>query len=150
MLKAIKKFFDTQLLPEQKTNNEHSIQLATTALFIEMMLQDGKEQSQEKTSIMKAIQSCFPISNNEVDDLYLLAEQELKQSTDYYQFTQLINSHFSQKEKIKIIENLWHIAYSDSHLDALEEHMVRKIAELIHVPHTQFIRTKLEAKKALH
>ncbi len=150
MLQKIKQFFDSNLsLAQEKVSEAHQLQLATTALFIEMILQDGQAHSNEKEAAIKAIRIHFNISTQELNKLFLLAEEELKFSTDYYQFTQLINNHFSQTQKIQIIENLWTIAYADSHLDDMEEHMVRKIAELIHVPHMQFIKTKLKAQKPL-
>lgn len=146
MLNKIKQFFHNNLSAPPEKGNEHHLQLATTALFIEMMLQDDKEYDNEKEAVKKSIQIHFNISTDEFNELFLLAEEELKHATDYYQFTRLINKNFSQSQKIKIIENLWTIAYADSHLDDMEEHMVRKIAELIHVPHMQFIKTKLKAK----
>ncbi len=146
MLQKIKNFFDNNLSLVQENDSEHQLQLATIALYLEMMLQDGQIHGDEKEATIKAINIHFNISAQEFDELFLLAKEELKQSTDYYQFTQLINSNFSQIQKIKIIENLWTIAYADSYLDDMEEHMVRKIAELIHVPHMQFIKAKLKAQ----
>ena len=146
MLQKIKQFFDNNLSITPEKESDHQLQLATTALFIEMMLQDGKAHNDEKKAVQKAIKIHFNISTDELNELFLLAEEELKHATDYYQFTQLINKNFSQIQKIKIIENLWTIAYADSQLDDMEEHMVRKIAELIHVPHMQFIKTKIKVK----
>lgn len=142
MLLKIKQFFQNNLAEAQEQNTDHQLQLATTALFIEMMLQDGKEHDEEQEAVKKSINSCFNISTDELNELFLLAKEELRHSTDYYQFTQLINQNFTQAQKVQIIENLWTIAYADSRLDDLEEHMVRKIAELIHVPHLQFIKAK--------
>ena len=149
MLQKIKQFFDNNLSVPQKKDSKHQLQLATTALFIEMMIQDGEKHHKEKEAVKKAIQMHFNISTHELDELFLLAENELKHATDYYQFTQLINKNFSQTQKIKIIENLWTIAYADSHLDDMEEHMVRKIADLIHVPHMQFIKAKHKVQNGI-
>ncbi len=146
MLQKIINFFDNNLSLVQENDSEHQLQLATIALYLEMMLQDGQIHDDEKEATIKAINIHFNISAQEFDELFLLAKEELKQSTDYYQFTQLINNNFSQTQKIIIIENLWAIAYADSYLDDMEEHMVRKIAELIHVPHMQFIKAKLKAQ----
>lgn len=142
MLQKIKQFFDNNLSATDQNESQHQLRLATTALFIEMMVQDGKTQKAEKEAVTKAINTHFNISAQELDELFILAEDELKHATDYYQFTQLINKRFSQTQKRQIIENLWTIAYADSHLDAMEEHMLRKIAGLIHVPHMQFIKAK--------
>ncbi|MCK5662704.1 MAG: TerB family tellurite resistance protein [Thiotrichaceae bacterium] len=142
MLQKIKQFFDNNLSTAEQNESQQQLQLATSALFIEMMLQDGKTQKIEKQAVVIAINTHFNISAQQLDELFMLAEDEIKHATDYYQFTQLINKSFSQTQKIQIIENLWTIAYADAHLDDMEEHMVRKIAELIHVPHMQFIKAK--------
>jgi len=149
MLNKILQFFDNNIAAVSDANHEQSLQLATAALFVEMIQQDGKVVAEEKRAVKTSLKQCFNLSELNTDELFNLAEAELNQSTDYYQFTQLINKYFDQPSKLKIVENLWRIAYSDNHLDELEEHMVRKIAELIHVPHRHFIQTKLKAQKQL-
>ena len=44
-----------------------------------------------------------------------------------------------------MVELLWRVAYADGDLDKYEEHLVRRIADLIHVPHSVFIRMKHKA-----
>jgi len=149
MLDTIKQFFESKISVQQVNDEEQQLKLATAALFIEMIQQDGQVLDEEKIAAKKAIKTCFTISDSETEALFQLAEQELGDSIDYYQFTQLITQYYSQVQKIKIVENLWTIAYSDNHLDELEEHMVRRIADLIHVPHRHFIQTKLRVEKQL-
>ena len=142
MLRAIKNYFDTHLSESKNEDIEHQLQLATAALLIEMMQQDEHEHENEKRTIRAALQEKFSLTEDETDSLYLLANQEVVEATDYYQFTNLIARNFSQEQKIKIIEYLWAIAYADNELDAYEEHMVRRIADLIYVSHKDFIQTK--------
>ncbi len=149
MLRKIQQFYINNISVKQESNDEQQLQLVTAALFIEMMLSDGSVSTEEKMSVKKAVNNCFNLPDHEIDLLLKLAQEELEHSTDYYQFTQLINKNFNQSEKIKVIENLWNIAYSDSELDDLEEHMVRKISELLYVPHTQFIKAKLKIQSQI-
>jgi len=143
MLENIKSFFEKNFLPsETQQTNDHQLKLATASLFIEMMFQDHKVNDAEKQTVQKVLQEKFNLSEMETKELYALAEQEVKQATDYHQFTHLIAKHFDQPQKIKVIEYLWMIAYSDYHLDKYEEHMVRRIADLIHVSHKDFIQAK--------
>jgi len=62
--------------------------------------------------------------------------------TDYFQFTSLINKECSLEQKVRLIESLWKIAFIDGALDMNEEYLVRKIADLLHVPHIDFIMAK--------
>ena len=77
------------------------------------------------------------------------ARRETDKATSLYPFTGLINQHFSPEQKAQVVEALWRVAYADGTLDKYEEHLVRKVAELIHVSHSTFIRTKLKAKQRL-
>ena len=74
----------------------------------------------------------------------------MTQATDYHQFTSLIAKNFDQAQKIKVIEYLWMIAYSDYQLDKHEEHMVRRIADLIYVPHKEFLQAKHRVQRQLN
>jgi len=143
MLENIKSFFEKNFLSsETQQTNDHQLKLATASLFIEMMFQDHKVNDAEKQTVQKVLQEKFNLSEMDTKELYVLAEQEVKQATDYHQFTHLIAKYFDQSQKIKVIEYLWMIAYSDYHLDKYEEHMVRRIADLIHVSHKDFIQAK--------
>ena len=149
MLKTIKKYFENHLSAEAEVNLDHQLKLATAALLIEMMQQDQHEHENEQRAIRTALQSRFSLTDDETDDLYLLAQQEVADATDYFQFTNLIARNFSQAQKIKVIEYLWTIAYADQHLDAYEEHMVRRIADLIYVSHKDFMQTKHKVQQRI-
>jgi len=142
MLKAIKLFFEEQLSVTSEHDLEHSLRLATAALMIEMMLDDGEVHDAEMNVLIEKLQQTFGLNIEETTELYNLAREEVKQAVDYHQFTSLIAKNFSQAQKIQVIENLWAIAYADNELDQYEELMVRRIADLIYVSHSDFIKAK--------
>lgn len=145
MLNAIFNFFEQNISQQSEaTDNEYQLRLATAALLVEMMNQDEQILETEKQAVRNILKDQFSLNEQETLELCRLAEEELQDATDYYQFTKLIAEHFSQPQKIQIIELLWRVAYADNHLNAYEEHMVRRIADLIYVPHQDFIRVKLK------
>lgn len=148
MLNGIKAFFEEHILAsdEQAGDKDHALRLATTALLIEMMRMDDHFDQAEQDVLMKQIKSRFKLSDLETTQLIDLASAELKNSTDYFQFTSLINQHFQYEDKLHIIESLWEVAYADNSLDIDEEYLVRKISELIYVTHQDFIAAKLRAR----
>ena len=152
MVFSIKKFFEKHIQPTSgKTDevSEHSIQVATAALLIEMMKADGKVSEDERKAVMQTIQSKFNLTDEETKSLKELAKEKAKKATDYYEFTSLIHKSLSYEQKVEIIEHLWEIAFTDKHIDKHEEYMVRKIADLIYVEHKDFIEAKLRVKKKL-
>ncbi|MBI4699010.1 MAG: TerB family tellurite resistance protein [Nitrospirae bacterium] len=127
----------------------HSIQIATAALFIEMMQSDAEVKEAEWTAIRKALKLHFSLSKEEMNALISLAEGKIWRASGYFEFTSLMNKELTYEKKVEVIEYLWEIAFADSNVDRYEEHMVRKIAHLIHVSHEDFIGAKLRAKNKL-
>ncbi len=148
MLTTIREFFERHLAPGQQSEGEkeHALKLATAALLMEMTRMDHEVLDAERQRVELAVRGKFGLSEEEGRALVELAEQELDSATDYHQFTSLINRHFTPEQKQRMIELLWEVAYADGELDTYEEHLVRKIAELLYVPHHAFIAAKLKSK----
>ncbi|MBD3671377.1 MAG: TerB family tellurite resistance protein [Gammaproteobacteria bacterium] len=142
MLNSIKQFFEQNIAPDSQQDLEHSLRLATAALMVEMMNQDHKVQDEEEQAVRQLLQNKFGLDAKETGELFELASAEAVKATDYYQFTSLIKDHFNPDQKRRVVEQLWAVAYADGDLDPHEEHMVRRIAELLYVPHNDFIRAK--------
>jgi uncharacterized tellurite resistance protein B-like protein len=146
MFNQIKLFFEQHLALSEPDISEGQLQVATAALFLEMMLIDDKIDPKEQQLIFSLVQQNFSLTAEQAGALVALAEQHRKQATDYFQFTSLINKAYSLEQKVRLVESLWKIAFIDGVLDMNEEHLVRKIAELLYVPHTDFIRVKNQLK----
>lgn len=151
MLKRIQSFFNQQINAENQggAHDEHALQLATAALLFEVTRADFEVLDVERQAVESSIQKVFELSARETRELAELAEREVEDAVSLYQFTGLINRHFSAEEKVRIVEMLWRVVFADGHMASHEEAMVRKIAELIHVPHRAFIRTRHEVEKSL-
>jgi uncharacterized tellurite resistance protein B-like protein len=150
MISAIKNFFEKNIKSPSGGSDAvqaHALQVATAALLIEMMRADTQISEEEKITITNTIRSKFGLTEEETGSLLQLAEKEIWEASGYFQFTSLINRGLSYSEKVQVIEHLWEIAFIDGILDKHEEHMVRKIAGLIHVSHKDFIEAKLKVKR---
>lgn len=148
MLQRIRDFFEANVRgPEAAGGGDdgHAVRLATAALLIEVARQDEEITPEELETISAAIRRKFQLSAGETDELMELAEAELRGSTDYYQFTSLIKERFSPAQKERVIEHLWEVAFADGRVDRYEEHLVRRVAELLYVPHAAFIAAKHRA-----
>ena len=143
MINQIKLFFEQHLaLSAPSETSEEKLQLATVALFLEMMHMDDRVEVKEQNIILSLINQNCSLTTEQSTSLLKLAEQQRTQATDYYQFTSLINKEYSQEQKVRLIESLWKIAFIDGILDIQEEYLVRKIADLLYVPHSAFIMAK--------
>jgi len=149
VLKAIRDYFDRNIGTEgAPTTERHSIELATAALLVEVVRSDAGIAPNEQQAVLRAVRERFGLSDEEAQTLFRLAEDEVRTANDYYQFTSLINRHFDQQRKQHVIELMWQVAYADSELAAHENHVLRRIAELLHVTHGDYIAAKMRARDA--
>ena len=147
MLKAIQQFFNQSLDTRECESGGHQqrLHLAAAALLIEIMEIEQCSEQQEQ-QLIKVLHQLFGIETGQLITLVDLARREIKDSSDLYQFTRLINDHYSYQEKCRLIHALWQVAFMDQKLDKYEEYTIRKIADLIYVSHSDFIKGKLLAR----
>ena len=149
MLRAIREFFEQHIgqaaAPAQEA---HRLQLATAALLVEVVRSDGGIAPAEREALLAAIGARFALAPEEAATLIDLAEQETRLANDTFQFTSLINRSFSPSQKLSLVELMWQVAYADATLGAHEQHVLRKLAELLHVPHGDYIAAKMRARDA--
>ena len=147
MLKAIRDFFEQQVgQAAEPAPQAHRLQLATAALLIEVVRLDGGIAPAEREAMLAAVGGKFSLAPQQAAALVELAEQESRLANDTFQFTSLINRSFTPEEKLRVIELMWQVAYADASLTAHEQHVLRRIAELLHVPHGDYIAAKMRAR----
>ena len=150
MLRSLHQFFEERISPllgaRGEADAEQRVRLATAALFIEMMRADFEVTAEERRKLEDLVRETLALDENEARELLATAEREVESSVELFQFTRLIDEAFTPEQKAKVVERLWRIAYADDNVDRLEEHLVRKIANLLHVPHRDYIAAKLAAK----
>lgn len=153
MLASIKRFFDANLAAAGQARSaveqEHAYRLATAALLIEMTRADYDVKTVEREAVTHAVQRVFGLDAAETAELVALAEQEADEATSLYEFTRLINDNFEPQQKEHIVELMWQVALADGEIDKYEDHLVRKVADLIHLPHLTFIRAKHTAMEKM-
>ncbi len=151
MLRSIKTFFDKKIKPPRgvttKKATEDSLRLSSAALLIEAMRADDNVSDEELHAMRAGLGKKFGTNAEETEALIRLAEEAAASAVSLYGFTSLINKGFEYDEKKEIIELLWEVVYADNILEKHEEHLVRRIADLLHVSHKDFIETKLSVKR---
>ena len=137
MSEKIKSYFE-QKVTSDSLNEQQSIEMATAALLIEMIHMDDDVSDTERNAVFQTLKNQFNLDENHTKELVELAESELKQTTDYRHFTNLINQHFKIDDKLEMIKLLWRIAYSDNQLHRDEAYFVQKISNLLEVSQEDF------------
>lgn len=154
MFKTIQQFFDQRIQGELAKGGsqdvQHALQLATAALLIEMSRADYHVSEEEEETLTSLLEAQFGLAATESRELIELATLEVRQAASLYQFTDLIDRHFTLEQKRSVLEMLWRLAYADRHKDKYEEYLVRKVADLIHLSHRDFIQTRLKVEAEIN
>lgn len=146
MLKAIKSLLNPQTDNEAVFANEVKSQpmLAVAALMVEVMAADHDQDEVEIEALKRLLKKQFQLSDSAAESLFQDALQAHHNATDYFAFTRQLNEQYSMAEKVRLIESLWQMAAADDDIQAVEQHVIRRVAGLLHVSHSDFIAGKLK------
>ncbi len=125
---------------------DKALHLATAVLLVEVMRADQTHPEAEQQAVIRALQERFDLPPACVADLMALAHETARTANDFHAFTSQLNDRFTQPQKVMLVESLWQVAYADAHPDAHENHVISKVAGLLHVTHGEYIAAKLRAK----
>ncbi|WED20550.1 TerB family tellurite resistance protein [Vibrio sp. JC009] len=135
-----KQFLDGNDLSESNLTNPN---LAIAALLCEVAAADYQVEEQEYNAKLALIQHLTEISKEEAESLLTEAQKKVKESASLYDFTSHLRE-LSQEQRYNLVKAMWEVANADGHIDPMEDSVIRKVAELLYVDHSEFIRAKLE------
>jgi uncharacterized tellurite resistance protein B-like protein len=132
MFEAISRLFTR---PEEPFD-AHDPKLSVAALLIHLAAVDGEIIDAERQALRGALIDHYDLGETQVDQLIAEATRRDSDAVDFYHFTSAISS-LPDEEKIEIIRMMWQVVFADHRNHELEDNMVWRIAELIHVPARQ-------------
>lgn len=130
---------------EVGTTREQARNLAVAALLVEVLRADYAVDGAERRQVLASIRGTLGLDEAQCAELLAEAEHTVDRAHDLHQFTSEINQALSYEEKLQLVEQMWRVAAADETVHKYEEHIIRRIADLLHVPHREFIAAKLRA-----
>ena len=147
MIDAISQFFRDRLQVQKNSDSaEDAARLAAAALLFEAAMSDYDLGEEERTTIQQLVREQFDLDDTDASVLATLAQQQVRESVGLHGFTSLINQHWSEKDRLNLVEQMWRVVYADGRLDDHELHLMRKIQRLLHIPQKDFVSAKLRHK----
>jgi uncharacterized tellurite resistance protein B-like protein len=114
-------------------DERHDPAFALAALLIETAHSDDRVTEREQRIIERVLARRFPLQPFETARLVQAAGAGRVRATDLYNFTRIVVQHFSEEERIGVIEMLWEVAYSDGEVTGDEDTLIRRVAGLLYV-----------------
>jgi uncharacterized tellurite resistance protein B-like protein len=122
--------------------------LAVAALLVEVLRADYDTSFEERRQVIDSIRVLLGLDSAACDALLTDAESGVDRAHDLHQFTSRLNESFSHAEKRALLEQLWRVARADGIVHKYEEHLIRRVADLLHVSHREFIAAKLRTEES--
>lgn len=145
MLRALAGFFEQTFATEtgdDATTREHDLALATAVLLVEVARADFSEAELEFETIVGLLESHLKLRPDETRRLIDEAQRHADHSASLQSFTRQLHEEIDNDEKLRIVEMLWEVALADDKLDKHEDHLIRKVAGLLYVAHSDLIRIR--------
>ena len=130
----------------EQSEKEQTLILAATALMIEVARSDKNKAPVELEVISQILVSSLGVEAKESQLILDAAQEQSEEAHDLFQFTGLINQNFSREQKENLIYFMWKVAFADGSIDKYEDHIIRRISDLINLSHSDFIRLKISAR----
>ncbi|MCG6201511.1 TerB family tellurite resistance protein [Psychromonas antarctica] len=148
MISKIKTFFNSILEQENIPAAADDHRIAITALLCEVCNADHIISEEEEITIERTLSKLLLIDQTQAKSLLQTGKEKIKSSNSLFDFTSQLRAA-DYDIRSRLIRAMWEVAYADNHLDPIEEHIIRKVSDLIYVKHSEFIRTKLSVIEAL-
>ncbi|MFO7304769.1 MAG: TerB family tellurite resistance protein [Gammaproteobacteria bacterium] len=144
MIVSLKKLFGREPPVAGLLETREPLELATAALLLELARSDFSEAPEEVEAIRHLLARRFGLSGEKLDDLIEKAQRRADSAVSLHEFTHRLNRELSEEDKLSIVEMLWQVSHADGRIDKHEEHLVRRIAGLLHVSDRDRVRLKLK------
>ncbi len=145
MIERLKQLFAaTEAKPEKP--DAHQLTVAATAMMVQLSRVDSNEDEAELRTIVDCAVRSHEVTREEAEEILADALSQADDSTSVYEFTGLINEHLDQQEKQALLESIWRVAFADGRIDKYEEHLIRRMADLLHLNHREYMQARHRAE----
>ena len=146
MRKILLKFLTIETIEISPAEIEHALRVATAVLLVEVARADFIIVPSEKLRLRELLEQQFNLSAQELDALLEEAEADADRMVSIQHVTRLLNEHYDHAMKRRVVEMMWQLVYADGEKDHYEEHLIRQVADLLYVSHSEFIQARHKAE----
>jgi uncharacterized tellurite resistance protein B-like protein len=141
ILEAVRRFGGSDNPPQ-----ENLIPIAAATLLMEVAWADHQITDDELIVIRRSLATLFDLDAQTIEEIIEESRTHQDESVGIFSFTRTITEAWDEPDRFKLVAAMWELALEDESLHRFEEHMIRKIAELLYVAHARFIEAKQLAR----
>lgn len=126
--------------------DRHQLAVAATALMVQLSRVDSDEDERELQTIIDCAVQAHEVTGQEAREILDDALAHADDATSMYEFTGQLNAQLSQASKQLLLESIWRVALADGRIDKYEEHLIRRVADLLHLNQREFVQARHRAE----
>lgn len=134
------------LLDDEPAHAAQDINQMVAALLLEVARADDHLAPREMQLLENILGKLTQLPSNDIKQMIQQTTRNVEDAESLHKFTRHINDQYTLEQKKELLLQLWHMAYADGQIDQYEEHIIRRIADLLHLRHSEYIQCKLSAK----
>ncbi len=146
MRKILLRFLTIETIETSPADVEHALRVATGVLLVEVTRADFFIDPAEKLRLRELLEQQYNLSAQELDALLEEAEAGADRMVSIQHVTRLLNEHYDHAMKRRVVEMMWQLVYADGKKDHYEEHLIRQVADLLYISHSEFIQARHKAE----
>jgi len=146
MKKILLKFLAVSVEETSPQDLEHALRVATAVLLVEIARADFVVAAAESERLRQLLEQQFSLSASELDELLDSAEADADRMVSIQHTTRLLNEHYDHAMKRRVIEMMWQLVYADGEKSHYEEHLIRQVADLLYLSHSEFMQARHKAE----
>ncbi|MBG73164.1 MAG: hypothetical protein CMQ50_09775 [Gammaproteobacteria bacterium] len=123
-----------------------TVPLAAAMLLLEVAWADHELEDRELEQVKVALESMYEIDQDQGSEIVDRARADHEKSTGVFPFTRLLNERLDRSERKALLVHLWRVANFEGDKEHYEEHVIRKITDLLYLNHSDFIAAKREVQ----
>ena len=144
LINKVKALFAPAEAAEQRLR-ARNLELACAALMFEVARADFAIQDAEQQAVSDLLTREFGLSSEELATVTEEAAEQVDAATCLFEFTRAVNELATVDQKRGLLSMMWRVAMADQELSRYEEHVIRKVADLLYLPHSDFMLAKRDA-----
>jgi uncharacterized tellurite resistance protein B-like protein len=117
----------------------HDFRVATAALLIHAAAADGDISDAERGKLKNLLKQRFELDDAAAAELIERGAAADDKAVDLYHFTHLLNGALDEKERLRMVEMMWMVAYADGVVSEFEDNLIWRVADLLGVSSTERI-----------
>ena len=131
---------------EEEKEEPKNLQLISLCLAFEVAASDNDIDLKEKELILNKIKENIETDVLSSDEVFEIIKNENEVKVSFYDLIYEMNKNLDKDEKEEVIRLLWETAYADDILEADEERVIRRSAEMLGIKSSIVLKIKDQVK----